>query len=135
MPKKHQHVIRQAMAGTEGVANVTDYLICCGKTVLEHNQILHKLLAMLKEKNLTLNSEKCTLRMNKNNSLYGNSPFSTWCWTYGGESASHEGGQSSNYTFRSEELSWVGWIQLQVYSRLCHYCRAPKSTYQEWSQV
>ena len=68
-------------------------------------------------------------------SLHGNSPFSAWCWTYGGESAGHEGGQSSNYTFRSEELSWVGWIQLQVYSRLCHYRRTPKSTYQEWSQV
>ena len=53
MPKKYQHVIRQAIAGTEGVANVADYLICCGKTVLEHNQSLHKLLATLKEKNLT----------------------------------------------------------------------------------
>ena len=82
--KKYQHVIRQAIAGTEGVVNVADDLMCYGKTVLEHDQRLHKLLAKLEEKNLTLNSEKCTFRMNKNNSLYGNSPFSAWCWTYKG---------------------------------------------------
>ena len=63
--KKYQHVIRQAIAGTEGVLNATDYLICCGKTVLEYKKRLHKLLAKLEEKNLTLNSEKCTFRMNK----------------------------------------------------------------------
>ena len=33
--------------------------------MLEHNQRLHKLLAKFEEKNLTLNSEKCTFRMNK----------------------------------------------------------------------
>ena len=27
--KKHQHVLRQAIAGREGVVNVTDDLICC----------------------------------------------------------------------------------------------------------
>ena len=131
-PEKYQHVIRKAKAGTEGVVNFTDDLICHGKIVLEHDQRLHKLLAKLEENNLTLKGEKCTFRMN---SLYENSPFSAWCWPYGGESAGREGRQSSNYTFRGEELSWVGWIQLQVYSRLCHYRRTPKSTYQEWSQV
>ena len=64
-PEKYQHAIRQAKAGTEGVVNFTDDLICHGKFVLEHDQRLHKLLAKLEENNLTLNSEKCTFRMNK----------------------------------------------------------------------
>ena len=50
-PEKYQHVIRQAITGTEGVANVADDLICHGKTVLEQDQRLHKLLAKLEEKN------------------------------------------------------------------------------------
>ena len=102
--EKYKDVIRQAIEGTE----VAEDLICHGKTLLEHDQRLHKLLTKLEEKNLTLNCEKCTFRMNKNNSLYGKSPFSAWYWTYRGESVGREGGQSSNYTFRSEELSWVG---------------------------
>ena len=64
-PEKYQHVIRQAIARTEGFVNVADDLMCHGKSVLEHNQRLHKLLAKFEEKNLTLNSEKCTFRMNK----------------------------------------------------------------------
>ena len=45
-PEKYQHVIRQAIEGTE----VADDLICHGKTVLEHDQRLHKLLTKLEEK-------------------------------------------------------------------------------------
>ena len=108
VPKKYQHVIRQAIAGTEGVVNVTDDLICHGKTVLEHDQRLRKLLAKLEEKNLTLNSEKCTFRMNKNNSLYGNSPFSAWCWTYGGESAAVK--EASHPITPSEVRSSLGLV-------------------------
>ena len=45
-PEKYQHVIRQAIEGTE----VADNLICHGKTVLEHDQRLHKLLTSWKRK-------------------------------------------------------------------------------------
>ena len=65
-PEKYQHVIRQAIEGTE----VADDLICHGKTVLEHDQRLHKLVTKLEVKNLTLNSEKYTFRMNKNKSSW-----------------------------------------------------------------
>ena len=64
-PEKYQHIIRQVIAGTEGVVNVADNLIVREKTVLEHDQRLYKLLAKLEEKNLTLNVEKCFFRMNK----------------------------------------------------------------------
>ena len=64
-PEKYQHVIRQAKAGTEGVVNFVDDVICHGKIVLEHEQRLHKLLAKLEENNLTFNGEKCNFRMNK----------------------------------------------------------------------
>ena len=66
-PEKYQHVIMQAKAGTEGVVNFADDLICHGKIVLELDQRVHKLLAKLEENmyNLTLNGEKCKFRMNK----------------------------------------------------------------------
>ena len=63
--KKYQHVIGQVIADIGGVVNIADDLIVHGKTVAEHDQNLHKLLAKLEEKNLTLNSEKCTFRISK----------------------------------------------------------------------
>lgn len=53
-PEKFQHVIRQTIADVERVANIADDLIVHGKTISEHDQNLHKLLAKLEEKNLTL---------------------------------------------------------------------------------
>jgi len=64
-PKKYQHIISQVIADIEGVVNIADDLIVHGKTVVEHDQNLHKLLARLEEKNLTLNGEKCTFGMVK----------------------------------------------------------------------
>ena len=64
-PEKYQHIISQVIADIEGVVNIADNFIVHGKTVVEHDQSLHKLLAMLEEKNLTLNGEKCTLGMGK----------------------------------------------------------------------
>ena len=52
-PEKYQHIISQVKAGIEGVVNIADDLIVHGKTVVEHDQSLHKLLARLKEKDLT----------------------------------------------------------------------------------
>ena len=64
-PEKYQHIISQVIADIEGVINIADDLIVHGKTVAEHDQSLHKLLARLEEKNLTLNGEKCTFGMGK----------------------------------------------------------------------
>lgn len=64
-PEKYQHIISQVIADIEGVVNIADDLIVRGKTVVEHDQNLHKLLARLEKKNLTLNGEKCTFGMGK----------------------------------------------------------------------
>ena len=64
-PEKYQHIISQVIADIEGVVNITDNFIVHGKTVVEHDQSLHKLLARLEEKNLTVNGEKCTFGMGK----------------------------------------------------------------------
>ena len=53
-PEKYQLIISQVIADIEGVVNITDDLIVHGKTVAEHDHSLHKLLARLEEKNLTL---------------------------------------------------------------------------------
>ena len=58
-PKKYQHIISQV------IADIADDLVVHGKTVVERDQSLHKLLARLEEKNLTLNGEKCTFGMGK----------------------------------------------------------------------
>ena len=51
-PEKFQHVIRQTIADVERVANIADDLIVHDKTISEHDQNLHKILAKLEEKNL-----------------------------------------------------------------------------------
>ena len=63
-PEKYQHIISQVIADIEEVVNIADDLIVHGKTTVEHDQSLHKLLASL-EKHLTLNSVKCTFGMGK----------------------------------------------------------------------
>ena len=45
-PEKYQHIISQVIADIEGVVNIADYLIVHGKTVVEHDQSLHKPLAV-----------------------------------------------------------------------------------------
>jgi len=42
-PEKYQHIISQVIADIEGVVNIADDLIVHGKTVVEHDQNLHKL--------------------------------------------------------------------------------------------
>ena len=51
-PEKYQHIISQVITDIEGVVNIADDLIVHRKTVVEHDQSLHKLLARLEEKNL-----------------------------------------------------------------------------------
>ena len=63
-PEKYQHIISQVTADIDGVVNVADDLIVHRKTVVEHDQSLHKLLARLEEKkNLTFSGKKCTFGM------------------------------------------------------------------------
>ena len=64
-PEKYQHIISQVIADIGRVVNIADDLIVHVKPVAEHDQSLHKLLAWLEEKNLTLNGGKCTFGMGK----------------------------------------------------------------------
>ena len=64
-PEKYQHIITQSMAGLPGVANIADDLIVHGRDTEEHDKNLNSVLERLSEKQLTVNAEKCTFRMNK----------------------------------------------------------------------
>ena len=55
----YQHVIQQTLQGCECVANISDDIIVHGSSTEEHNKRLQQVLEKLKEKNLTLNAEKC----------------------------------------------------------------------------
>ena len=62
-PEVYQHVIQQSLQGCEGVANISDDIIIHGKNTKEHDRRLQRVLERLKEKNLTLNAEKCKFHM------------------------------------------------------------------------
>ena len=61
-PEVYQHVIQQVLQGCEGVANISDNITVHGRSTEEHNR-LERVLERLKEKNLTLNAEKCRFHM------------------------------------------------------------------------
>ena len=64
-PEKYQHINTQSIAGLQGVANIADDLIVHGRDTEKQDKNLHRVLQHLKEKQLTLNAEKCTFRMTK----------------------------------------------------------------------
>ena len=53
------------MTGLKGVANIADDLIVHGRDTEEHDKTLNSVLERLSEKQLTVNAEKCSFRMNK----------------------------------------------------------------------
>ena len=61
-PEVYQHVIQQTLQDCEGVANISDDIIVHGRNT-EHDTRLQQVLERLKEKNLTLNAEKCKFNM------------------------------------------------------------------------
>ena len=62
-PEVYQHVIQQVLHGCKGASNISDDIIIHGKNREEHDQALENVLQRLKEKNLTLNEEKCKFHM------------------------------------------------------------------------
>ena len=67
----YQHVIQQALQDCEGVANISDDIIVHGRNNEEHNKRLQRVLERLKEKNLTLNAEKCRFHEHEPNGVHG----------------------------------------------------------------
>ncbi|XP_033641983.1 uncharacterized protein K02A2.6-like [Asterias rubens] len=64
-PEKYQQVIAQVLHDCEGVQNISDDIVVHGKNQAEHDERLVKVMQRLKEKNLTLNKEKCQFGLTK----------------------------------------------------------------------
>ena len=64
-PEIFQNEIRQALEGLKCVRNLSDDIIVFGKSQSEHDANLEALLERLREKNLTLNKDKCSFNRNK----------------------------------------------------------------------
>ena len=64
-PEIYQHIISQAFADIPGVTNIADDLVVHGSTKAEHDSTVHRVMKRLEERQLTLNPEKCSFRMEK----------------------------------------------------------------------
>ena len=64
-PEIYQHVIQQTLQNCDNTANISDDIIVHAKSVEEHDRALEQVLKTLKEKNLTLNKDKCQLHMSQ----------------------------------------------------------------------
>ena len=62
-PELYQYKIHQVVAGCKGVENISDDLICHGRNDVEHDERLTKLLDTLMENGLTINLQKCLIRL------------------------------------------------------------------------
>ncbi|XP_060604313.1 uncharacterized protein K02A2.6-like [Ruditapes philippinarum] len=60
-----QNELRQALQGLKGILNIADDIVCFGKTHEEHDANLRALLQRLQDRNLTLNSQKCSFGQSK----------------------------------------------------------------------
>ena len=58
-PEIYQRIIQQTLQDIEGCKNISDDIIIFAKSQSEHDEILRKVLQRLRDKNLTLNAEKC----------------------------------------------------------------------------
>ena len=64
-PELFQRTIQQTLQGIKGCKNISDDIIIYGKNKEEHNTALRNVLQRLREKNLTLNKDKCVFSQNK----------------------------------------------------------------------
>ena len=61
----YQYEISRALAGIEGVDNISDDIIVHGPNQTTHDERLHAVMQRLKAKGLTLNPDKCQLSINR----------------------------------------------------------------------
>ncbi|PIK53418.1 hypothetical protein BSL78_09701 [Apostichopus japonicus] len=57
--EQFQNLIQSALAGLQGVINISDDILVYAKNQQEHNERLVKCMQRLREKSLTLNGDKC----------------------------------------------------------------------------
>lgn len=60
-----QNAIRETLHGIQGAINISDDILVYGKTQEDHNKSLRETLQRLREKGLTLHSEKCSYSKSK----------------------------------------------------------------------
>lgn len=63
--EQYQHEIANALAGIDGVQNISDDVIVHAPKPETHNRRLHEVMRRLAECGLTLNLEKCQFNMDK----------------------------------------------------------------------
>lgn len=63
--EQYQHEIANALAGIEGVENISDDVIIHARDQATHDERLHAVMARLREAGLTLNPEKCQFNMDR----------------------------------------------------------------------
>ena len=59
-----QHIIRAILTDIEGVVNIWDNLLIHADSISKHNEILRKVFQRFREKELTINLEKCEFLQN-----------------------------------------------------------------------
>ncbi|KAK3717696.1 hypothetical protein QZH41_001100 [Actinostola sp. cb2023] len=64
-PEIYQHIIQQTLQNCGNTANISDDIIVHAKSMEEHDRGLEQVLKTLKEKNLTLNKDKCQIHMSQ----------------------------------------------------------------------
>ena len=64
-PEIYQHIIQQTLQNCDNASNISDDIIVHGKSVEEHDRALEQVLEIMKEKNLTLNKDKCKIHMSQ----------------------------------------------------------------------
>ena len=68
-PEMYQHVISQVIGMSKGVANISDDTVVYGRTQEEHGKRLDCVMRKLRDRNLTLNKDKCEFGVHKINSI------------------------------------------------------------------
>ena len=121
-PEVYQHVIQQSLQGCEGVANISDDIIIHGKNTEEHDRRLQRVLERLKEKNLTLNAEKCKFHMTQ-------MIFMGLVLSDNGIGPAEDKVKAivdarEPQSIRSQKLSGTGKLQCSFHPRLCDSRRA-----------
>lgn len=63
--EQYQHEIAGALAGIEGVENISDDVIIHARDQVTHDERLHAVMGRLREAGLTLNADKCQFNMDR----------------------------------------------------------------------
>lgn len=113
--EQYQHEIANALAGIEGVENISDDVIGHAPDHETHDKRLH---ARLSECGLTLNPQ------HGQTDIYGDTSDKERYWTNRRESESCHGGQRTTERHRGEKLPGACWLQQPIHITVRNTIRA-----------